>query len=619
MKGANQLEQGNEQDFVERALRSPLYVASCRRVIRQLLSSLIYEGAISPAALEYDAKQSQFSLRGKDAANQPVIYTCRGGYAKSFKRIYLDEDSFRRHAAGIVQEVEDIALLLYELGENLGADERLLPSFVQELEQTIFNDTLAQYYVREQSTGQNELSMYDTMERAAIDGHPYHPAYKSRIGFDLEDTLAFGPEFAPSIIPLWLAIHRDYAHISISAGIDANGFFEQELGKETYENFMQYLEDQHVAPERYTLLPVHPWQWRRQIAPLLQKHIHHREIILLGTGHDSYYPQQSIRTLANITAPMKHSLKLSLSITNTSTRRILAPHTVQNAPPISDWLHELVVHDDYLHKELRSILLKEVVGVSCVFPEYAPLGTYGIAGCIWRESLHQFLEEDEEAIPFQSMIQVASNGRPCIDAWIQRDGLLVWIKALLNTCIPPLLHLLFAHGVALEAHAQNMILIHRHGIPCRVAFKDFHDGIRFSRQLLSVPERAPHLAEISDLHARINRNSFVETDDPLLVRDFLLDAFFFINLGELAMFIRRHYQLDEAIFWSSACDAIEQYQDRFADLQERFALFDVFTPEIQVEQLTTRRLLPDTELRLHQVDNPLAQFGRIAGHKEKEK
>jgi siderophore synthetase component len=45
---------------------------------------------------------------------------------------------------------------------------------------------------------------------------------------------------------------------------------------------------------------------------------------------------------------------------------------------------------------------------------------------------------------------------------------------------------------------------------------------------------------------------------------------------------------------------------RFPELAERFARFDVFKPSIAVEKLTTRRLLPDIELRLHSVPNPLS-------------
>jgi siderophore synthetase component len=51
---------------------------------------------------------------------------------------------------------------------------------------------------------------------------------------------------------------------------------------------------------------------------------------------------------------------------------------------------------------------------------------------------------------------------------------------------------------------------------------------------------------------------------------------------------------------------MESYQHRFTHLSERFSLFDLFTPTIEVEQLAKRRLFPDTELRVHKVANPLS-------------
>jgi siderophore synthetase component len=149
------------------------------------------------------------------------------------------------------------------------------------------------------------------------------------------------------------------------------------------------------------------------------------------------------------------------------------------------------------------------------------------------------------------------------------------------------------------------VLLHRGGVPTRVALRDFHDGVRFSRAALAEPELCPQLIPPPSHHQ--NRNSFLETDDLGLVADFLLDAFFFINLGELAIFLADAYDLDERSFWAIVDATIATYQRRFPELAERFALFDVRKPAIAVEKLATRRLLPDTELRLHAVRNPLAE------------
>jgi siderophore synthetase component len=72
------------------------------------------------------------------------------------------------------------------------------------------------------------------------------------------------------------------------------------------------------------------------------------------------------------------------------------------------------------------------------------------------------------------------------------------------------------------------------------------------------------------------------------------------------MFLEDWFGLAEQRFWALARGLIERHRRRFPELAERAARFDVLAPTVSVEQLTTRRLLPDTELRLQPVRNPLS-------------
>ena len=101
---------------------------------------------------------------------------------------------------------------------------------------------------------------YDALESAIIDGHPYHPAYKSRIGFDLTDNLAWGAEFAHAIHPLWLAAHRSTAMVSVSAELHETTFLSEQLGSATVKEFQQRIRRAGGDPVDYTFVPVHPWQ-----------------------------------------------------------------------------------------------------------------------------------------------------------------------------------------------------------------------------------------------------------------------------------------------------------------------------------------------------------------------
>ncbi|HEV7534115.1 MAG TPA: IucA/IucC family C-terminal-domain containing protein, partial [Acidimicrobiia bacterium] len=190
--------------------------------------------------------------------------------------------------------------------------------------------------------------------------------------------------------------------------------------------------------------------------------------------------------------------------------------------------------------------------------------------------------------------------------WVKEQGVEAWTRRLLQVTVPPLLHLLVAHGIALEAHAQNLLLIHEDGYPRRLALRDFHDGIRFSARGLADPAGRPALRPTPPEHLGVNRNSYLEAESDEEVRDFLVDCLFFVNLAELAMFLEDRFDLAEDRFWSMARRVVEDHRRRFPELAGRAARFDVLAPTVAVEQLTLRRLLPDTGVRRHRVRNPLS-------------
>ncbi|MEU3272820.1 IucA/IucC family protein [Saccharomonospora sp. NPDC006951] len=544
-----------EDTLVRRALASPHLPAVRRRIFRQLLESLLYENAVRTV--------DDSTIAGKGG----VRYTFTARRRFGFGRIAVEN---------ILREGEEptsIGLFLSEVAEYLDAEADCLVRFTRELEETLVKDTVAQHQ-REETPAD---AGFDALEGLITDGHRYHPAYKSRIGFDIADNLAYGPEFRNPIRPLWIAVRDELA----------------ETGRSVEAEFTQGI----TPPSGYTTLPVHPWQWREHILATYAEWLHDDRMIVLGEDPDRFLPQQSIRTLACVDSPRRPNLKLAMSLVNTSTSRVLAPHTVHNAPLISGWLRSIRDSDPFLRDESRPVLLGEVAGTSVSRPDNP--GTYGTLACIWRESLPPLLDPGEEAVPFTGLTAREADGTPLIEPWVSRHGIVPWLRRLADVAVTPVVHLLTRHGVALEAHAQNMVLLHAEGMPTRVALRDFHDGIRFSRAHLADPVRCPVLRATPGHHE--NRNSFVETSDPLLVADFVLDAFFFINMGELAIFLSTAYDLAEQRFWSIVREVLRQHEQRFGQ-----PAFDIFTPEIAVEKLTTRRLLPDTELRLHRVPNPLA-------------
>lgn len=596
----------NPESLLADALQSPVWGQVRQRIFRQLLESLLFENLLTLKADDAHQDTPAFRIAAQAADGQPLSYRAEGKYQLGFNRPRLCQPVYRQGPDGEV-EATCLSQFLLEAVLPEDTDQERLMAFIDELQRTLLNDAIAQFY-RQQRSELIRNQPYEAIEFASIDGHPYHPCYKSRIGFSQTDAIAYSPDFQPQFSLLWVAVRSPHIRVCALASLSPQGFVQAQLGEADYGRFIQAIRQTGAEPEDYHLLPVHPWQWQ-QLAPQLVHPLATQDIILLGAGGDRYCPQQSIRTLANLDYPQKAYVKLPLSILNTSTSRILAPHTVDNAAKISTWLTDLWQQDSYLSRDLQLVMLREVLGMA--YGSELSSGTVGSAtrgslGVIWRESLQPYLQANEQAIPFHALTYIDSDRRPLVDNWIRTWGLEAWVVQWLRVSVTPLIHWLYAHGIAFEAHGQNMILLHRDGWPVRIALRDFHDGIRFSRAHLGQPEQCPPLTATPAEHARVNRNSYLETHRAAEVRDFLLDAFWLINLSEMAWFFQQAYGLSEFWFWSQVAQVVLDYQARFPHLKARFQLFDVFAETLQVEQLTKRRLFLETEVRVQAVPNPLA-------------
>ncbi|OAI62480.1 siderophore biosynthesis protein [Ralstonia solanacearum] len=581
-------------------LDSAAYRDAAQRVVRQLLEALLFEGALPDVTWSGDT----LSIAGTREDGAPVVYRCRARCTASFGRVRI-VSPVRRICGTQESDADDVARVVAELASQMGGDSGADP-----LRLAQFGAELAATHIKDAQTRAAQAGRllreagYDEIEAGLTGAHPYHPGYKSRMGFTLDDNRRYAPECATGVAPLLLAARRDRCRWSASRDIK-QGEPRHLLSVSEQVAFEARLAQRGLDPSDYLPLPVHPWQWDALVEAAYHNAFARRELVPIGTLSDRYTPQQSIRTLANADRRDAPSLKLAMSLVNTSTSRVLAPHTVRNAALMSDWLADLAAHTDWPEPLARPVILKEVAGVGYV-PPTPVAGQYGALACIWRESVHRHLRTGEAALPVTAITHVDADGRPLVADWVARHGVQAWVRRLVERVWLPVLHMLWRNGTALESHAQNMVLLHVDGLPERVALKDFHDGVRYSRRWLRVAP--PALEAPPAEHARVNPNSFIETDDADELRDFTGDALFFVNLAEIAWSFDRHFGLDEPAFWEIVAGAIRDYQARCPDLAESFARFDCFAPTMQIELLASRRFLPEIRLRTRAAANPLAQM-----------
>lgn len=574
-----------------------------QRVIKQLLQALIYEGVIATTI-----EQGRFVISARDQNQQAVEYIAAGQHYLSFGLVRMDDqDVMRRDAAG-QSSVAQLNQVIEEIVRAI-PDAAKLEDFIHELKRTFIHDVQSQPSLNEFSLPAAQ-HRYDVLETYLMAGHPYHPCYKSRVGFSLQDNLKYGVEYAQPIHLVWLAVHAALCSENASCSIDAEQFLQQQLSAAEIEAFHQILTAQGLNAAEYIWLPVHPWQWENTLVHTFFEEIATQKMVYLGRGTDGYIAQQSLRTLTNLQHPEKPYIKLSMSLTNTSSSRILAAHAAMNGPLITDWLQSLIDQSE-LARSLDFAILREVHATAVDFtklPASHARQAYGTIGSLWRESIHHYLKPREDAIPLNGISHVQKDGQLLIQPWLETHGTEAWLEQLLSVVIQPILFLLHAEGIGSESHGQNIILVHQNGWPTRIILKDFHDGVRFHPEHLTHPDAYPDLHALPAEHAKANRMSFILTEDLNAVRDFSCACLFFVALSDIAITLQQQIGLSEQQFWQQAADIIHQFQQRYPEHQSRYEKFDVFAAQFCIESLTKRRLFGDAEVQLRLVNNPLHAF-----------
>lgn len=579
----------------------PHHAAARARTLRQFVEAFWNEGCLNGAV---DDRLGRLELRGTDDNGKGVTYHIAIARRSSFGRLRLQGDLHRAGQSNVEQDVEphaqtDIASAVPALVRHLQPDAGALRQFMTELQHTALKHAWSMT-AAPQATLE---SSYPLQEAQLGDGHPYHPCFRSRIGFSVDEHRRYGPEFAAPIALTWLAIARAVSEVHALPDLDYDDFLRTQLGTGEYHRLLGRIETQGRAPAAYRLLPVHPWQWEHAVPLHFADWLADGTLLFLGAGGADWLAQQSIRSLSHLGAPQRCNLKLPLAIANSSADRILSDHHVHNAPLISRWLEQIREGDAFLRDTARLAILAEPAGITLA-PSHQRNGAYGMLGAIWRTAPEAVLTAGEQVFPMTALTTQAGEALT-IGPWLERHGAERWVEALLEASVPPLLHLMMAHGVLLECHAQNTLLILRDGLPSRIALRDLPGGLHYLRGATG-EEQLAGLRGAPAYRNALNASSGFVFGSPIEARDYLLEVLFFINLGELAWRLDHHHGYAESRFWQQAARTVLAYQSRFPDMSERHRAFDLLGGPLLIECLAARRLLAWSAPRMRSVDNPLA-------------
>ncbi|GHF60198.1 IucA/IucC family protein [Streptomyces thermodiastaticus] len=199
-------------------------------------------------------------------------------------------------------------------------------------------------------------------EQRVVDGHPYHPACRSRPGFSVAEQLAYGPE------------HRPVVRLGL-------------LPVPARECLVTGQWPEHLRDGERLLVPVHPWQAGHVLARPAT------------AGVLPAHPLMSLRTLA-LPDGGPH-VKTALSARLTSSVRDISVGSVAASQTLSAFMAELAARTDGLLHITRTL---GAVTAHC--PDLAAL---------WRESPRVCAEPGEQVLPVAAL---ARTGLPRSPGWL---------------------------------------------------------------------------------------------------------------------------------------------------------------------------------------------------------
>ena len=306
---------------------------------------------------------------------------------------------------------------------------------------------------------------YLASEQALVSGHRFHPAPKARAG---RGWLRYAPEAGARFPLRFLGVRDDV----LAAEGDPSAL--DRLGAPP-------------APAGYRLLPAHPWQLRLlhdRLAPA------HRNGLLidLGPGSRDVAATSSVRTVYDPRADVFAKFSLNVRITN--------------CVRTSAW-YELAA------SVLLTGLLRPVLdGLRATYPGTVLLGEPGYRtvaladrelyqglAVIARDGLRRHLAPGVTPVLAAALTEPALT-ESAVAPFSGRDPdwLLGWWEAYVGLLAPPVLQLLFAHGVVLEPHLQNVLAgLDAGDWPVQVVLRDL-EGVklvaaRHEDRLAALPPR----------------------------------------------------------------------------------------------------------------------------------
>lgn len=584
-------------------LKSSAWAEANRRLLAKAIGEFYHERLLQPVSAAGDAASDAYRIESGDAAY------CFRARRLMLDHLHVDASSIEYRAGGVVR-TPSVMRFVVEFAERLQVNSEVLPSYLEELSATLFA-----YSFKLSRDGRSARDLADAdfqrVEAAMLDGHPCFVANSGRVGFDVLDYHRYAPEAEAPVALVWLGVRRDRADWGCVPGLTYESLIEGTIAEDLHREFAERLQARGLEPREYLFLPVHPWQWENRVNQLFAADLASDAIVYLGVGQDAYAPQQSIRTLFNLSSPQKHYVKTALSIVNMGFTRGLSAAIAESAAAVNTWVADLVRGDVYL-KDCGFDLLREVAWLGFRHRGYERAITRKVdpyremLAALWRESPVSLLRPSERLMTMAALLYVDRDGSSLLLELVRRSrvGMDAWLRAYIAAYLKPQLHCFYAHRLVFTPHAENVILVLEEHLVTRTLIKDIAEdvavlnserdlGSSLRRICLRVPEEVMTLSIFTDVFDCLFRH--------------------------LAAHLWEHARYPELKFWGLVAQCVREYEAEHPELAASFERYDLFAPSFARNclnrlQLTNNQLMVDLNaedpvksLQFHgELANPIA-------------
>ena len=455
---------------------------------RALLNCLIKEFALPENCLDYHWPQNMNGiapgsyLEGLQCKGIPLTISLPNGQQFFVMVDRRDRLGSHRYLSDVYarQGVEPWSNLAFPefVAQLLAACEHMTRASNDELlDQVLQSQSLTAAIVAHNMEGDGPapLSNYLASEQGLWFGHPNHPAPKARLWPAHLAQETYAPEFQARTALHLFEVPREGLRIS------ANGLTEEQV--------LAGFADQHRAGPGRAIICLHPVQAQlfvqdRRVQQLLEL----GELRDLGTTGPLASPTASMRTW--YIEDHDYFIKGSLNVRITNCVRKNAWYELEST---------LII--DQLFQRLQQTQPQTLGGLSTVAEpgslSWAPKHASETDSHWFREQTGAILRENfcrragaDVSVMAGTLFARDIHSQPLVHEFLQGfnggplgdQQLLVWFARYQALLLRPVLALFFNHGVVMEPHLQNSVLIHDNGQPRQLLLRDF-EGVKLTDEL----------------------------------------------------------------------------------------------------------------------------------------